>query len=623
MILRQQLDDPYWKILPPDQLMAVEDLFKEWGLTQGAFLERFNRWFGQFPAADKKLAHKLLINLDYFSPTRFETRLSELHRQVVLDLRLRGVKDAQLIIVTPEGSGDSAHRHAYDVGKIWGVPRDRILSLHELTALNLNDAVIIFFNDTHGSGKQFMRDVWPQAERFTHEALHTYIAAVTVATDALTLFQVELPGVSVLPTIPAPAAAILFTKEEYDRFHQLGEHIYPKHPLGYGGTALLTVYYFQCPNNTLPIIWADGINNTVDGVAFPWQPLFPYRAKQNIGRSSIGETFAINSRPDFPSVPNLPEASKVMRNNNGLSSFPLPNVERQEKRQNEGTPIPRLFLHYFDHYFLEMKNIRTRSSYVLRECRLATRLALLAATEVIVPAAVYAESPLCKQIINEFRGLFSFGCIWQTGLGTNQAEYRARKLDEYTHGNRHYESYRRSTDVGAPPFLPRNSSSTQRLITKWNRSTQTNLPDQLAALSPNTLHPHFERQWERVADDLGCSAFIVEHVVPLLFRHEPTQTQVNFLHSFINRTYYEGFLEEFGAGVMTDLVFLRAPFPIQCKVASLSYQKLLQQLHAVGLDKAIADIPIHLLFSIRNDPKWISALRHAVVPMKIDSVHLQ
>jgi hypothetical protein len=52
--------------------------------------------------------------------------------------------------------------------------------------------------------------------------------------------------------------------------------------MGYGGAALLTAYYFQCPNNTLPIIWADGENNRTNDHAYKWSPLFPYLPKKPI-----------------------------------------------------------------------------------------------------------------------------------------------------------------------------------------------------------------------------------------------------------------------------------------------------------------------------------------------------
>jgi len=48
--------------------------------------------------------------------------------------------------------------------------------------------------------------------------------------------------------------------------------------------------------------------------------------------------------------------------------------------------IARLFLHFFDVHFLEMKNVISNKS-AAKECDLATRFALLASEEVLVPAA--------------------------------------------------------------------------------------------------------------------------------------------------------------------------------------------------------------------------------------------
>ena len=54
--------------------------------------------------------------------------------------------------------------------------------------------------------------------------------------------------------------------------------VYPKGALGYSNSGLLLAYSHQCPNNTLPIIWANGVNNEVDGKkGCPWNPLFEYK----------------------------------------------------------------------------------------------------------------------------------------------------------------------------------------------------------------------------------------------------------------------------------------------------------------------------------------------------------
>jgi hypothetical protein len=67
-----------------------------------------------------------------------------------------------------------------------------------------------------------------------------------------------------------------------------------------------------------------------------------------------------------------------------------------------GLRRPRLFLHFFDTHFLQEKGVARFPDQAYREARLATRLAVMLADEVIVPAASFVESDLCVRIFREF-----------------------------------------------------------------------------------------------------------------------------------------------------------------------------------------------------------------------------
>ena len=52
---------------------------------------------------------------------------------------------------------------------------------------------------------------------------------------------------------------------------ELGDKLVKRSPLGYGGQGLLVVFERNCPNNSLPIMSAEGKGEN------PWRPLFPRR----------------------------------------------------------------------------------------------------------------------------------------------------------------------------------------------------------------------------------------------------------------------------------------------------------------------------------------------------------
>lgn len=269
-----------------------------------------------------------------------------------------------------------------------------------------------------------------------------------------------------------------------------------------------------------------------------------------------------------------------------------------------------IFLHFLDHYFLEMKDARGHAREI-EEARLAARLALLVADHILVPASAYAESALCRLIVDEFRPLFERGCIWQVGAGASFVEYLERKMDQYPAGSRHREPYLAIDTWTAPPFLTRDVSATDYISNSWLQLLDTELPLKLIRRG-STPGSHFEKRWEMIPDLLGETAFIVEHVSPLLLGDKPTHSQNNSLHSIINRSYYESFIDEFGCGVVEDLVYLRSPFKIKPRGGSFSFRKLSRELLRRGLLREVADAsPIELL-EIRHDPRWLSSLSSCI-----------
>jgi hypothetical protein len=182
---------------------------------------------------------------------------------------------SDVFILTPELRGDSADAHAYALTKEWGIHQDRIITLDRLATVDFGTAPIVIFNDTHGSGNQFMRDWFPKIRQLKRNSI--FLVAIVIAPPAFKTFKDELKGITVIPDQPAlTAKQAPFTPQDLACLRKIGKLVYPKHPLGWGGCALTTAYYFQCPNNSLPVIWADGSNNDK---GYPWNPLFRYKPK--------------------------------------------------------------------------------------------------------------------------------------------------------------------------------------------------------------------------------------------------------------------------------------------------------------------------------------------------------
>lgn len=271
--------DPFLRRLDAQEKATIVERLQQWGLHTQPFAERLDNWFSNFDALDdKRLALKVFLALKYYTPEAFTSRLRQLYGSIKHHLADTNNDPSDIVLVTPDGAGDSADRHAYDVVKQWNLPRQQIYTVSELSQKSFRDPVFVLFNDTHGTGNQFLREIWAELSQYGEHKI--YVVAIAISEQALRCFREEMPRVHVIPYIPVESARSTFTGDECERLHQIGTRVYPKHPMGYGDAALLTAYYFQCPNNTLPIVWADGENNKVQGRSYNWNPLFPYIPKK-------------------------------------------------------------------------------------------------------------------------------------------------------------------------------------------------------------------------------------------------------------------------------------------------------------------------------------------------------
>lgn len=281
-----KFSDPFLQRLSLSEKKNLDLVRSDWQMDDLDFSHLLDNWFNNFETRDKPLALKVLQNLHFYTAEKFTKRLTNLYQSISRHLNEINGSPKDIILLLPRKRGDSADRHSYDITKYWGITQERILPVDQLKKDNITSkTILVAFNDTHGSGNQFLLDIWAQLKSLDVqdvEGLTLIIVAITIAEKALNYFNyvINMDRIKIIPDQHEPSAVEIFTASEYNRLEELGSRVYPSHPMGYGNTGLLTAYYFQCPNNTLPIIWADGSNNSVKGgKSFPWFPLFPYKHK--------------------------------------------------------------------------------------------------------------------------------------------------------------------------------------------------------------------------------------------------------------------------------------------------------------------------------------------------------
>lgn len=250
----------------------LEKKLQAWHLANPDFLGRLRAWFHNFGTEqDQALALRLLLAMDYYHEARLEETL-RLHLDALKreEIYLSGDKRNALVVL-PGNRVDSAYRHGWLISKIEGLPGKSFHSLDTLTTELIANDYLVLINDTHGSGNQFMREVWGKLKIKGVSADKVVVLGIAIAQQAHDEFAKA--GFLVIPKDVANSADTQFNHADFKRLRAMGEKVSPNSPLGYGDTALLVAYHFQCPNNTLPLIWKKGTDD------YPWKPLFEYREK--------------------------------------------------------------------------------------------------------------------------------------------------------------------------------------------------------------------------------------------------------------------------------------------------------------------------------------------------------
>lgn len=298
--------DNFLRKLSSEEFIKLDAIRAQWDMAEQEFIGKLDDWFGNFNSeGDKRLAMKVVENIQYFSETAFSKQLTNLYQPIGRYLQEAGKSNSDLLILLPAERADSADKHAYHITKEWKLPQSCAITLDKIhTESVTKNHILVAFNDTHGTGNQFIFDIWEKLKELEirlGEIPVLFIVAVTISEKARDFFKYSFANhrVTIVPEITANTAPDIFTANEFSRLEELCSRVYPSHRMGFGNTALLTAYYFQCPNNSLPIIWADGNNNKVGGTAYLWKPLFAYQPKTKVVKSEM-----VAAKQDQPAFKN-------------------------------------------------------------------------------------------------------------------------------------------------------------------------------------------------------------------------------------------------------------------------------------------------------------------------------
>ncbi len=270
-----------------------------------------------------------------------------------------------------------------------------------------------------------------------------------------------------------------------------------------------------------------------------------------------------------------------------------------------------IFLHFFDIHYLNEKGINEWKSTIFREASLATRLAVLGADNIIIPAASYFESPLCRSIIDSYSELHFLGLFKLVGNASNLSEFIQLKAAQYRFNKNTFQLYKEIENYDHDiPFFKRQCSSTIDISDQWQSLLLNKEIKPLFCNAPGISIPkNIEYLWHETPEKLAGKPFIVENVFPILFSNQdPNLFATNTLHSFINQYYFNSYTKEFKAGIVSDLVRLEPNYSISGYDLCLPYKYVLNELNLKKKIEAITNATPDELIQIRESDEWLEIL---------------
>ena len=270
--------------------------------------DRIKKWLNNFLEKEQEFALKLLENFKFIGAEELKESCLELYITLISsithhDLHIKIPED--LIFVNFGEQAKSSEMISYYFRLATNLPEKCFQNLYnpKIETIPKNKA-IIYVDDISGSGNQFL-DYWKDFKEkmkirwkddfndFLESNVLIYLPLFITESGKIIIENNSNFKVIYLPHhlltnkhVPLSNECDIFTRTEIEQareiFLKYGKKLYPKAPLGYGDTGLLITFFYNTPNNTLPIIWQKSPSKFCDSM-INWEPLFPRHESKREG----------------------------------------------------------------------------------------------------------------------------------------------------------------------------------------------------------------------------------------------------------------------------------------------------------------------------------------------------
>jgi len=229
---------------------------------------RIDRWLGQFVRNDRDLAARVLDCIDFVSNEQMNAAFRFILASLdgwYADENLRRGKWRFVAFSTSAGESGDVMLHAFRIAnRLNGRQyKDLFIYKSELLSENLDPQdTVVFVDDFSGTGDQAC-NTWPEIQELLPGGPRVFLGLIAASNEACRRIEAEteLNLIAKIRLVESDniysTECRYFTVDEKSRLLRYCRRADSQSPRGYGNCGLVIVFGHTCPNNSIPILYAN------------------------------------------------------------------------------------------------------------------------------------------------------------------------------------------------------------------------------------------------------------------------------------------------------------------------------------------------------------------------------
>lgn len=250
-------------------------------------------WLNQFAPDERRPMFYLLQRVRFFNSLMVREAVEWLHLNTLksLEIQRNDTESEKSFLITafgnPAKSGSTLARIYRSTNRLVPANVAHFEDIKEQLEQNTEIKHVVCVEDVIGSGEDMLNFLRAVDRKFgqllAERNISVIIQSICALTDGVKKIESEANNLKYKFTLKyyelmdkcfSQKPEYCNIDEDWDEIMRIaekyGRRLRPDKPLGYGDSQMLVVFHDNCPNNTLPILWAQSKE-----IEFYWQPLFP------------------------------------------------------------------------------------------------------------------------------------------------------------------------------------------------------------------------------------------------------------------------------------------------------------------------------------------------------------